>query len=60
MSEPDRAAAEARFDPLVLDTDLDAHALYRDMRSACPVAHSERFGGFWVCVEFEEHLAWPE
>ncbi|HXQ18814.1 MAG TPA: cytochrome P450 [Acidimicrobiales bacterium] len=56
LSEPEdrRAAAEDRFDPLVLDTEVDAHELYREMRAACPVAHSDRFGGFWAIFGYQD------
>lgn len=54
LSDPERSEAESRFDPLVLDTDVDPHALYKDMRSACPVAHSERYGGFWAIFRYDD------
>ncbi|HTW97765.1 MAG TPA: hypothetical protein VMD59_03255, partial [Acidimicrobiales bacterium] len=42
------------FDPLVLDTERDAHALYAEMRHACPVAHSDAFGGFWAIFSYAD------
>jgi cytochrome P450 len=46
--------AESAFDPLVLDTNVDAHELYTRMRRECPVAHSDRFGGFWAVFGYED------
>lgn len=31
----------------------DSHAVYAAMRERCPVAHSDRHGGFWVLSDFE-------
>jgi len=42
------------FDPLVSDTARDPHELYRDMRAQCPVAHSDRFGGFWAITKYRD------
>ena len=42
------------FDPLVPDTVRDPHALYRDMRDRCPVAHSDEFGGFWAVTRYDD------
>ncbi|HEX4818256.1 MAG TPA: cytochrome P450 [Nonomuraea sp.] len=37
------------FDPRAPETFTSAHALYQDMRSRCPVAHSRTYdGGFWA------------
>lgn len=42
------------FDPLVSDDEQDAHALYGEMRATCPVAHSDRFGGFWAITRYDD------
>jgi cytochrome P450 len=42
------------FDPLVSDTVRDPHELYRAMRAQCPVAHSDRFGGFWAITRYRD------
>ncbi len=55
MADPEqRDRAERAFDPLVLDTELDAHGLYAKMRAECPVAHSDAFGGFWAVFGYED------
>ena len=40
------SAGQVQFDPLVGNTVRDPHELYKAMRAQCPVAHSDRFGGF--------------
>ncbi len=47
-------SGETMFDPLVGDEQVDPHVLYREMRSACPVARSERFGGFWALTRYAD------
>lgn len=42
------------FDPLVSDTATDPHDLYRRMRASCPVAHSDRFNGFWAVTKYAD------
>ena len=32
----------------------DAHALFKDLRSRCPVAHSADFEGFWVLTKYDD------
>jgi len=36
------------FDPLVAETFDSPHEVYRDLRTRCPVAHSNAWGGFWA------------
>jgi cytochrome P450 len=36
------------FDPTTDEARRDPHALYRDLRARCPVAHSDAWGGFWT------------
>jgi cytochrome P450 len=38
----------ADFDPLQPETFDSPHALYRELRARCPVAHSDAWGGFWA------------
>ncbi|MGH9047744.1 MAG: cytochrome P450 [Acidimicrobiales bacterium] len=38
------------FDPLAPETNDSAHAVYRDLRKSCPVAHSSAYGGFWALL----------
>lgn len=42
------------FDPLIGDTVRDPHELYKAMRARCPVAHSDRFGGFWAITRYRD------
>jgi len=42
------------FDPLVTDEQRDPHELYRGMRARCPVAHSDRFDGFWALTRYDD------
>ncbi|MBO0731335.1 MAG: hypothetical protein J2P57_18905, partial [Acidimicrobiaceae bacterium] len=55
---PDETARVDRFvdafdhwDP---DLAADPHAVYRKLREACPVAHSDRHGGFWVLSRYDD------
>ncbi len=36
------------WDPLDPETFRDAPETYRKMREQCPVAHTDRWGGFWA------------
>ena len=38
------------FDPLAEAVRADPHSMYRQLRSSCPVAHTEAFGGFWTAT----------
>ena len=31
-----------------------SHEVYRAMRERCPIAHSDRYGGFWIITGFDE------
>jgi cytochrome P450 len=45
------------FDPLDPETLRDPHASYRELRARCPMARSERWGGFWLLSRYEDVLA---
>jgi cytochrome P450 len=45
------------FDPLSDDALRDPHAAHRDLRARCPIARSERWGGFWVLSRYDDILA---
>ncbi len=32
----------------------DPHPVYRALRERCPVAHSDRYGGFWLITRYED------
>ncbi|HKU37484.1 MAG TPA: cytochrome P450 [Polyangiales bacterium] len=51
MTEPED------FDPLDSETLADPHAEYRRLRERCPVAHSERWGGFYLLTRYDDVLA---
>jgi cytochrome P450 len=42
------------FDPIEPETFDSPHALYRRLRSECPVAHSDAWGGFWALMKHED------
>lgn len=42
------------FDPSASDDPVQVHALYRDLRASCPVAHSQAYGGFWALTRYEQ------
>lgn len=44
------------FDPQAPETFDSAHAQFRDVRSRCPVARSQDFGGFWAMLGYPELL----
>jgi cytochrome P450 len=46
-----------QFDPLAPETQRDPHAAHRSLRAGCPLARSERWGGFWVLSRFDDIMA---
>lgn len=55
----DEVAVPARripedFDPASTDDPDEVHALYRDLRVRCPVAHTDAHGGFWALTTYPE------
>ncbi|WP_138444305.1 cytochrome P450 [Sinomonas susongensis] len=53
------ATAEPReipedFDPGSSDHPDEVHAIYRDLRQRCPVAHSDSYGGFWALTKYDD------
>lgn len=42
------------FDPKAPESFTSAHELYKEMRSICPVAHSNEWGGFWALSRYED------
>jgi cytochrome P450 len=48
------AETSVDFDPLAAETLTSPHALYKDMRQRCPVAHSDRWNGFWTLTKYED------
>jgi cytochrome P450 len=51
-----QAMATDDFDPLAQESFLSAHALYREMRQTCPVAHSSEWRGFWALLRHHHVL----
>ena len=45
------------FSADVTETFDMAHALFRDLRARCPVAHSTDFEGFWVLTRYDDVIA---
>lgn len=46
--------AGMEFDPLDDRALADPHAVYAEMRQRCPVAHSERWNGFWALFTYDD------
>ena len=42
------------FDPRAPETFTSAHAIYRDLRERCPVAHSTVWNGFWALLRYQD------
>ncbi|MGZ8335916.1 MAG: cytochrome P450 [Allosphingosinicella sp.] len=45
------------FDPLLPETFDSAHADYERLRTQCPVAHTEAWGGFWALTKHADVAA---
>ncbi len=45
------------FDPLDPETVRDPHATYARLRERCPIAHSDRWNGFWLLSRYEDIVA---
>lgn len=50
----DRVEDLDEFDPRAPGVDADPHAMYRQLRSRCPVAHTSAFGGFWMVTRMTD------
>ncbi|MBL4827110.1 MAG: hypothetical protein JKY66_05250, partial [Spongiibacteraceae bacterium] len=46
MTPKDNERLTDDFDPLAEEDFCSAHDLYREMRTGCPVAHSNEWNGF--------------
>jgi cytochrome P450 len=58
MSDPPaRPHLPPSFDPLSENALRDPHAAHRELRAGCPIARSERWGGFWVLSRYEDIVA---
>ena len=42
------------FDADVVEDFDDAHAVFKDLRGRCPVAHSSDFEGFWLLTKYDD------
>ena len=42
------------FDPTAPETFDSAHETYKELRQKCPVAHSNKFNGFWALLKYED------
>lgn len=54
---PEGDERESDFDPSDPAMRDDPHGVYRRLRSACPVARSEQWGGFWMLTRFDDVVA---
>lgn len=48
------SASTSEWDPLSLENLADPVAVQREMRSTCPVAWTEQFGGAWAAFKWED------
>lgn len=48
------------WDPLTPEAIRDPHANYAKLRERCPLAHSERWGGFWALLKYADVVAVAE
>lgn len=49
--------SDDHFDPLDGPTVADPHATYARLRTSCPVARGERWGGFWALTTYADVVA---
>ena len=56
MNERVRATGR-EWDPLDPETFRDPHATYAALRQRCPVAYTDRWGGFWTLTRYEDIVA---
>ncbi len=42
------------FDPLASEDFYSAHDIYKNMRTGCPVAHSNEWNGFWSLLKYDD------
>src|SRR6516165_5713749 len=54
---PASSAPSEDFDPLAAETQHDVHGAYRALRQRCPIAHSNRWGGFWILSRYADVVA---
>jgi cytochrome P450 len=52
--QPEDRSLAHEFDADVVEGFDDAHAQFKQLRSGCPVAHSNDFEGFWVLTRYED------
>jgi cytochrome P450 len=57
VSADDSKQTPPSFDPLDPQTARDPHAEYARLRRACPIAHSQRWGGFWLLTRYDDIVA---
>lgn len=50
----DGPPATPDWDPLASNGETDPAALYARLRTECPVAYSERYGGFWSLTRYDD------
>ncbi|MFL6579056.1 MAG: cytochrome P450, partial [Povalibacter sp.] len=47
-------STEHEYDPTLPETFDSAHDVFTDLRTRCPVAHSNSFDGFWAVTRHED------
>ena len=48
------AAWEQDFDVMAPDYVADPYPVWDEMRTTCPVAHTDRHGGSWMTTTYED------
>lgn len=54
---PESSVPSEDFDPLTAEALNDVHGAYRELRQRCPIAHSGRWGGFWILSRYADVVA---
>lgn len=56
-SDHEPGTPPADFDPLAPEVAANPHAAYAELRRGCPLAHGNRWGGFWLLSRYEDVVA---
>ncbi|GAB1256373.1 cytochrome P450 [Aurantivibrio plasticivorans] len=54
MTGSDESRLTDDFDPLAEEDFTSSHAIYKELRGGCPVAHTNEWNGFWALTRYED------
>ncbi|GAB1261319.1 cytochrome P450 [Aurantivibrio plasticivorans] len=54
MTGSDECRLTDDFDPLAEEDFTSSHAIYKELRGGCPVAHTNEWNGFWALTRYED------